>query len=1245
MDNEDFDRLLKRPESDVIDFKAGMYEFGGPSSHDRERKRAAFVKDIICMANTPREQSAHIVLGVRKLSDASNELTGLSSHVDENELQQQLGEWVYPHPRLLYEPVSYQGRQFAVIELPVDRVIGPFFSLKNVDNMIHSNQLYHRHGSRNSEADAYWQGVIWDWFRDAERYPTLAEDGTPPWNEFVRAVEGFDSGRRYVLIISRYDAAANAPLANLGLIHWSLVVDLDPDSETSGVLSQCRTTIQSRRALHRVTKGDTPTLNLAAGTYWYFARGMSGRESTISVGKFKDWQRDHAKELDALVESLAAAIAFQPITVVVLAEDPALVSHIHSILGRFNARFGETSEVVLVSSSTDEFKRVALDFEAKVLTLPFHHLCHGLKALQEPESPTSPSPIVLPSSSDAPIELSPTDSLWLREELELVHRGVGFRPLLDIVPGRDFLRGRESEISWYELGLQCDVARDVADAIRKDIRTALERRRIRRINLYHAPGAGGTTLARRVLWDFRNEYPSTILAKTTPLETAERLAHVYALTGLPILLNLDGSSVSERQSDELFEVIAARQIPVVMFQVLRRSRPPGGREPQHNLSSTLSDLEFARFVHHLATYVPEKRIALERVAASQNANDRSPFYLGLVAFERDFLSIEGYVRARLQDLSPVQARTLQFLALAQYYGQKPMPQQAFAQHLGVPLSRRVKLESHIPDPTLQLLVETEPGYWRVTHHLIAEEILIQTLTPANGDRRLWKQNLPDCSVAFADLCHGPLPDPNEAGLELARRVFVYRDNSDLLGTEHAGERGDMPLFAQLIGDIGVSEAKLRVLQHLTDVYPDEAHFWAHLGRLYSLELKQFDNAVEAIDKGIQLQPDDHVLHHMRGMAFRSTVYWLIEQGSDISAVIAKARLASEAFSRARALQPVDEHGYISEAQMIVRVLNYCSKARNTSAIDVAANSEDPWLRESFQAVEELLNSVRMSRIGAHKSEFELRCRADLNVLYGKHEEALQTWDNLLARRDNRGRSLVFAPPIRRQIVWTLLSSRNRQWANLTRSQIDRCSALLEQNLHDEPNDDRNLRLWIQAARFQSTPPSVEAVLEKVAYWKSNSSSLDAAYYLFVLNAIQAISGYPLSRDSAERALEECRKNAKYRRDRTRSYEWLGKEPGIRQLVHQSALGEWDPKQDFWRSTGALQRLKGVIVSIKGPEAGWIETPGGLKAFFVPAGGSQRRSQPHDRSSTFAAGKSENQAVSYFLGFSYDGLRAWSVEES
>ncbi len=82
-------------------------------------------------------------------------------------------------------------------------------------------------------------------------------------------------------------------------------------------------------------------------------------------------------------------------------------------------------------------------------------------------------------------------------------------------------------------------------------------------------------------------------------------------------------------------------------------------------------------------------------------------------------------------------------------------------------------------------------------------------------------------------------------------------------------------------------------------------------------------------------------------------------------------------------------------------------------------------------------------------------------------------------------------------------------------------------------------------------------------------------------------------------------------------------------MHHSRLGEWNRPKDFWEFTEPLAKVEGRISKYYGPEAAEIEVPGGLRAFFVPG--------KHG-----FVDKDINSVVSFFLGFSYDGLRAWNV---
>ena len=65
-------------------------------------------------------------------------------------------------------------------------------------------------------------------------------------------------------------------------------------------------------------------------------------------------------------------------------------------------------------------------------------------------------------------------------------------------------------------------------------------------------------------------------------------------------------------------------------------------------------------------------------------------------------------------------------------------------------------------------------------------------------------------------------------------------------------------------------------------------------------------------------------------------------------------------------------------------------------------------------------------------------------------------------------------------------------------------------------------------------------------------------------------------------------------------------------------------------------MPGVVSRIRSPASGDIELANGLTAFFVPStimvdGG-------------YVRGLHEGRQVEFYLGFSYEGLRAWSVSE-
>jgi tetratricopeptide (TPR) repeat protein len=1211
MTDLDFTTLLQRPESDTLDFKATGYDIKNDESS------LALVKDIVCMANTPRDTESFIVTGVKKYPDGHYDLIGLQSQPDDADLQSQLADRVFPPPKFSYHAQLHNSMNFGVFQIPPVK-IGPSVAVRDFGSLLRQWQVYFRRNSRNSLATPIEIVDIVRWFGGRTGSTRRASDlAVPAWQRFRNEVRDFDPAILNILVVSPGIALQQDKFAPLALVPWVTVFDFDTNSDVSGVLAGCRMVLEKRRSLHMSTLRDAPVLNINAGTYWLFCRGLAGRPETIRLGRWAEWNRAEGAALSGQIQKLAAACSPNPINLIVLWNDATLIRHLQSTLDSLIGAFGDSASVVFVATDSADYSPLAEEVGAAFVDIPTDQLCAGIESIFA--GTVAEGGVRVPASSGAPIIVPVEDLRWFEEEIELVTLDKGLVPPDDGVVGKDFLKG--AEISWYELGLHYDIDRDITKRVQLQLERDLEIGRASRISIYHAPGAGGTTVGRRLLWDLHTRFPCAILKHTKPRQTAERLVRLISLTGLPVLLLVDGAEVSSREMDELYDVLRSQQAAVIVLQILRRFTEQKEGSRTFYLRAELSESEALRFAHVFARENPSRQLDIQRLARSADARLRSAFYFGLYTFLEDFKGLQPFVQQHIETLSNAQKQMMGFISISHHYAQKSFPVQVFAPLLGIPANRKVEFGNLIGSGR-SLLVNTTNGLWRTSHELIATELIERLLWPAVLDRRLWRQNLSSWALEFARLCRGNSVISSNDLVEIVRRTFFFRDNTELLGTERSGAKQ----FAQIIEDIPTREGKIELLREVTELFPDEAHFWAHLGRFYALEMKDYVQAANSIDRAIDLDPSDPVLHHMRGMAVRYQAYGAMEEGKPLEDVVPLAKSASNSFASARDRNPDDDHGFISEVQMLARLVAYAGHNHPNGPLGYLGSSNaDPFLRDCLERAEGLLEAVRRHREGEGASPYEVDCRGKLDLVYGRHEQALQTWDSLLGRSD------VYAPPVRRQIVWTYLARRSRNWDQLAPKEIDRIVLLLDENLTEEPANDSNLRLWVQAVRRSRTAPSLSAIIEKVANWRARSASLDAVYYLYVLYSLQAIEGVPLTYDSAIRFLDECRGMARFRRDRTKSYEWLGKGTGATRLVHHSQLGEWDTKKEFWEHTSPLQRVEGRIIKIEGFQAGEVELPSGLKAFFVPAKGG-------------FTSKHLNRPVSFFLGFSFDGLRAWDTRE-
>jgi Putative DNA-binding domain len=1223
--------LLCRAEGESHDFKLKLHDTSSP------RGKVSLVCDVVSMANTPRDGDAHIVFGVEELGNGSINRLGVDHVPDDAAWQQILGSAVESPPRFSLEPVQLHGLLYAVLTVPPERR-GPYlvrpewrskFKEEVGSGTLIPGVIYYRRGSSNTPAGGDAIRWIVHWMASGVVEPmrggTASREGG--WERFLNRVHGFSDSQHYLLVSPRMEAGQVKDLKGLAVPPWSAVLDLDPDSENGGLMGSLEGEIQREKSLYRVAPQD-PAMALGGrrSVQWIFAKGLASEPGLNGSLSFRQWSAQFSRNLSRHLAQLAASLAPAPVTCVILGYSDAEALVFQAILTELSGSVGEALDVLIATDDPPAYQQLAGIFEAGIVHISVNELCAGLVHLQ-PQSAYLEHERTLPSLSGAPVALDPADVPWIEEELEVLYLD---SPTEDPdADSGDFLAG--SEISRYALNRRMDIDRVKTSQLSNKVARELDSGGSAvRVNLYHTPGAGGTTVARRVLWDLHTVYPCVVLRGNPSAQyagnrwaddNAERIMRLAHATQRRVLVLAEGSRVPRRLLDDLYDSLRNRQVNAVVLQVLRRAAAEADDVRVVQLPAFLIDSEANRFLDEYSRARPDRRDALRAIRESSNRRERVPFHFGLAAYGRDFLGLERYVVTRLENLAPPVCELLQNIALAHYYGQKGMPAQLFGEIFGLAPTRPVKLAQLIPDDVLDLLIEEENGVWRMTHALVAEAVLRLLLGARISDVREWRASLPDAAIEFARLCCGSGGTVGDSELDLIHRIFIYRDSSELLGTEQAGSRS----FSQLIEDVTLPNSAVRLLETLTELFPSESHLHAHLARYQAVRMHDLPKAKQSIARAVDLSPGDSVVYHMQGMIYRQEVYDLMDQKSALAAVADAAESASQSFIISREMRRDNEHGYISEIQMLIRLVEYSRLALDERGVVSFTHTGIDLVDTALERAEDLLAQVAQLRTGDQASQYAIKCRAQLDELYGNHEAAVLRYQSLLGRTD------IDRSSVRRSLVWVYLKKSQGQWQNVKHKDMRTIETLLRENLRERASDDRTMRLWIRAARHAVKPPTIDELLGQLDIWHRDNPSLDSSYYLYVLQVLKYLeSSSPVARGEADRYLEECRRRAQFRTDRTRSFEWLGSGAGISRLVHQSRMGEWDKSQDFFKHSSLLERIQGRVGEYVGPTKGWIDI-GGLKAFYVPGRAGHQRGSAHKR-------------VTFLMGFSYEGLRAWEVRD-
>lgn len=1013
-----------------------------------------------------------------------------------------------------------------------------------------------------------------------------------------------------------------AGLQILGRIPWSFVLDFDPESKQGGLLAAAHPMLLRYRAPHEVLPDTLQEINYKEATCWFMAAGLRERADTLKAD-YDAWRRQYLPAIRELAHKLRKSVSPQPVLTLIVPSG-LTEQYLRATWECLDEVFTDEARCVVVHDHEIDPGNIKEKQGVTSVQCPLENLVSGLWQMYGTTSAAEQIQIPGRGSSEKeriPVFLEEEDFQYLKEDLEIVHARLLQEPQEGRRVGHDFWRGHE--ITWTELDMGADVRRDLSEPLKREIITRLDESRNVSIPLYHTPGAGGTTLARHIAWDLKDLYPTVRVHHFSPY-TASRIERLFHITKLPVLAVMEAANVPSPAREQLYKELKGRNARAVFLYVVRNINPHGA----FSLQDPMVEQEANRFYERYKNIALSGRAGtLARLSHDEQMRPyRSPFFFGLYAFEEQFVHVPDFVRAHLDGLTDESSRIVCFLALVTRFSQSALTDDVIGGILRFSVTRPRRLNELLGDGPARLVLHRN-GQARIIHPLIAQEMLKQLLTPSNpGNQDEWKRRLVDLSCSFIESLADIAGSDSTTILDIFMQMFISRDpwQEGTCRRRH---------FSELILTIPSQAGQHRVLLKLKDSCPNEAHFWNHLGRhhIYAMH-SRYEGAKECLKRAIELDPRNDVHHHALGMVYRYEIRnqldKLIRQGATAEqGLTATGELVDKAeacFEKARELDQETEYGYITNIQLLIEIIERLfrlSSCQDYAQFLSETGLVSTWGREKLPWAEELLRRVKNLQAQDKLSRLTVECEAKMFDFYGLFESMISSLQTLLQRAD------IQRPPIRRAMANAYYAHRRRDWKAMRSRDLRKIYTLMAENLEDDPTNARDLRLWFQAYRRLSDFNMLECI-DRLNGWATREGSIEAHYYLYILHFLQwrqeILGDHRLVIDH----IRKCQ-TLVGEIGRTRSFEWLAKEPVWCPLVHQSELGEWNDEINFYRKTDPLSLIEGMVKQIKGPQSGLLAL-GPFDVFFFPL-------------DDFLPGRDENKRVQFYLGFSYDGLRGWRVQ--
>mgnify|MGYP000090168585 CR=1 FL=1 len=1086
----------------------------------------------------------------------------------------------------------------------------------------------------------------------------------------------------YVLLVDKIDHVRQVDV----LCHapWCAVFDLDQYSGRTGLLARIGKKIPQHRLLNKMTWQETKCSFSERSLNWIGITGSFDHPDSIIDDDFSGWKRKIKSSFSQQLNQLNM-FNVQNAQVTVLALWPTDENKVRHMYYMIDEMIDELSATVVVVVKEHQkkteiggsfLKVIKNNTEAQIVSLELDDVYAVIQNECVVENTDNFNGFKLPTSdaTNSP-RITNREFLWLQEDLDVLyinnHTGISYTRESFEKQEDTFYRGGTLPWAWW---YEADVGTvDIKRDIHTDIVNYIQTRHIKQcrsgyIKVYHNPGSGGTTAAQRVVWELRHTVPCLqIKHKYVSIipEIYEKVKWLYDEVHLPIVVIVDGED--EHKADSIYHSLKGHVCIIVLYVQRYWSSIPDDRKDNTRghfwLRSSVSQKE-ANLLHlkytKLCKNKEQERTVQRLVDDIQNGRERTFLDFGLAVHGHEYTGVQRYVAGYLK-LDNKKVLTLWQRALSY---QSSLPCYFFA---GMFVDRKEDISTieDFPAEMQQLIVEDgrvkNANMVRISHHLVAKEILNQMLTYPNDSitpplRHISadaKKKLPELSIDFIKLTGTKNKSAGSNLSYIMRKTFIIRNNKAVGETETQTGNKKKPPLSPLLEQVSSHSPyteRFDILQQLVESFPLEAQFRAHLGRLYTvcrpekiheaetcfneaLEISQqqidgLDIAQIPYNKKVDLMHIYHMYGNMLLRRLRKETS-LYKTGSNydrakVDSLLKNAQEACSYFTKSRDITPIGSEvsmGYICEIQTRLNFVDFAIQRYNISDvyeyIEQEKNDVSTFLEESCIAIDELFLEC-FSAVDPDKMDSNVSVCQAMYALIFKYKPGhvvLKPTDNVRHRQY--------------QITKIKMKYAAKKNQHCTLENVDKTSDIqeiiekYEQNfeVYESSEDfpvskrtvDMDYKEWMYAIRHKlhKGDYSIEDVLKHVECWYEKLNSPHSIFYLFVL---KSILGFGVDGNEGNIELMIQAKNLKddvikISRQVTRPKyprEWLGRPtgsirrlyPGLRFFGQIEFRKIEDHDLEVRKGTICPPNDKPTLGFISLDVGQWNRVP--VEAFFVPA---------------------------------------------